>query len=425
MIQTRLLRAALGWLLALAVVAGAGESAAQISIVTEVPDESPRPLNPEIINKEDCELTTVTTTFSGLRNGETVQVWVSESQDCTLVTNRTMDGSQCFDTGIRISGTSNANNTVAEIELREVLNAFPDVDECVDETGVQAARQLQIFYMVDVTGTDITNSATSAAYTGFDLVGADPPTLASLTSADETILTADLEDTNDEDDFDGYTIYCELIQAAASPPSDGGGSGGTGTGGSGSGGSGGNGTAGSGGATGSGGTAGSGGTGGIGEGGGGGAASGGSASSTATTTTTSGGSGATGVVPDGSCSRAPTMLVEGEFPSVTLARGNASSDTVQATGLSEGEWACGVAGTDNLENPGVLSNVLCASTAPVTDFFEAYRDAGGLAGGGYCQCSLPGAPKEPSEPMIPWMLLTGLAGSLRLRRPGARRRRSR
>ena len=106
------------------------------------------------------------------------------------------------------------------------------------------------------------------------------------------------------------------------------------------------------------------------------------------------------------------------MPPTALLRGSSTGTTVDATGRDEGEWACGVAGTDELENPGVLSNILCGVPEPVTDFFEAYRQAGGLAGGGFCQCSLPGADREHD-----WAVWASaaLAFSLLLRRQARER----
>lgn len=89
---------------------------------------------------------------------------------------------------------------------------------------------------------------------------------------------------------------------------------------------------------------------------------------------------------DAGCST-PTLRA-GSRPDESLRRGSTSStaDQVQASGLSDGvSYGCGIAGYDKLENLGKLSNILCGTPGPVLDYFEAYRRAGGRAGGGYCQ----------------------------------------
>jgi hypothetical protein len=47
-------------------------------------------------------------------------------------------------------------------------------------------------------------------------------------------------------------------------------------------------------------------------------------------------------------------------------------------------YTVAVVGRDDYRNYGKLSAIACATPEPVTDFFEAYRDAGGKAGGGFC-----------------------------------------
>ena len=64
---------------------------------------------------------------------------------------------------------------------------------------------------------------------------------------------------------------------------------------------------------------------------------------------------------------------------------NASTLQVEAKGLTNGvTYATAVAAVDTYFNSGNLSSLACATPEPVTGFFEAYRDAGGQAGGGFC-----------------------------------------
>ena len=79
-------------------------------------------------------------------------------------------------------------------------------------------------------------------------------------------------------------------------------------------------------------------------------------------------------------------LVPGKIPTVARkTQTNASTTEAEAGGLENGVlYAVGVSSVDNFNNPGPLSNLDCAIPEPVTGFFEAYRDAGGQGGGGYC-----------------------------------------
>jgi hypothetical protein len=81
-----------------------------------------------------------------------------------------------------------------------------------------------------------------------------------------------------------------------------------------------------------------------------------------------------------------------------------------AAGLVDGvPYNVAVAAEDTYENTGPLSVLGCGVPQPVTGFFKAYRDAGGLGGGGYCSFSMK---REP----LPWVALLGLASCLVFRR---------
>lgn len=83
-----------------------------------------------------------------------------------------------------------------------------------------------------------------------------------------------------------------------------------------------------------------------------------------------------------------SVLNPGEpVPEGTRVRGeaNASSTKAEATGLTNGvRYAVAVASVDDFMNSGNLSALDCGTPEPVTGFYEAYRAAGGEAGGGYC-----------------------------------------
>jgi hypothetical protein len=50
-------------------------------------------------------------------------------------------------------------------------------------------------------------------------------------------------------------------------------------------------------------------------------------------------------------------------------------------------WAVAVAAEDSVNNIGNLSNLACGIPKDIRGFYEAYRQAGGEAGGGYCSFS--------------------------------------
>lgn len=88
----------------------------------------------------------------------------------------------------------------------------------------------------------------------------------------------------------------------------------------------------------------------------------------------------------------------GEQAGKTAARGTADGLT------NDRVYAVGVVAQDIVGNEGVVSNVLCQYPKEVTDFYEAYTDAGGKGGGGFCAF---GYGREAN----PWrgLMLLGLA----------------
>ena len=81
-----------------------------------------------------------------------------------------------------------------------------------------------------------------------------------------------------------------------------------------------------------------------------------------------------------------------------------------ATGLFNNvAYNVAVATTDTYLNVGNISEPTCAVPQPVTGFFEAYRGAGGLGGGGFCSFSRRGDPAV-------LLAVLGLGSCLLLRR---------
>jgi hypothetical protein len=115
------------------------------------------------------------------------------------------------------------------------------------------------------------------------------------------------------------------------------------------------------------------------------------------------------------CAGAPMsqVLVQGGLaPGSSYLCGSAQKTSMggNASGLVDGvPYNIAVAAEDVYENTGPLSVLGCGVPQPVTGFFKAYRDAGGLGGGGYCSFSMK---REP----VPWLALLGIASCLAFRR---------
>jgi hypothetical protein len=110
-------------------------------------------------------------------------------------------------------------------------------------------------------------------------------------------------------------------------------------------------------------------------------------------------------------------LVQGSLPpepEATFRCGNVGSmtETINASNLQDFvQHAVAVAALDRVGNIGVLSDVACATPKPVTGFFEAYRAAGGTAGGGFCALS-----RRPSPATFAGVLAAAFALAARRRR---------
>ena len=114
-----------------------------------------------------------------------------------------------------------------------------------------------------------------------------------------------------------------------------------------------------------------------------------------------------------------TQLKEGERPPGSV-RGSQQYGVTKDSGaygnLQNGVWyACGVAGVDRQGNTGNLSALACARPEPVTDFYEAYVDAGGQGGGGFCAFS-----RNPQRSVLVALGAAALVFAARRRKGAAR-----
>ena len=98
----------------------------------------------------------------------------------------------------------------------------------------------------------------------------------------------------------------------------------------------------------------------------------------------------------------------------------ATNTSYTLTGLTTGhQYAITVAAVDNYGNVGAVGNLGCSTPTPVDDFYMAYTDDGGTAGGGYCALGAVGAPAFGS---VFGFGIAGSAVALARRRRRARRK---
>ena len=97
---------------------------------------------------------------------------------------------------------------------------------------------------------------------------------------------------------------------------------------------------------------------------------------------------------------------------------NAAATELRVDGLTNfTTYSLALAATDTFNNPGTLSAPVCAEPKSTNDFFDQYRTAGGLAGGGYC--GFGGGSAELAGGLLALMTLAGLAAR-RVRHRGRR-----
>ncbi|WP_437985652.1 hypothetical protein [Sorangium sp. So ce117] len=381
-------------LAAAALAGGARQAGATVSISNQVVRTKvtrPDAQNPLWISHEDCvtgndlELTLTLTTPT---SSDSLEVWVTESTDCTQAENR-QPGDYCK----RLPVTPGVDETVVvTLPAKEIAKQLLGADDCeVTSRGSTEAVKMIVYFLRLSSADDSEPEFAKWEQTKVDLQGPKPPTNVQAHSGDGRILVDYKQ--NEADEVLGYYLYCD-DGGQSSPASSGAGAAG---GGGGAAGAGGGAASGGGGAAGAGGGAAGGGDGAAGTGGG----------------TTSGGSSG--------CQS--SLLVPGEIPDSAqrcgsvgrASRGEATENIVNGR-----SYVVGVAAYDQVGNAGPLSAISCATATDVDGFFEQYRDAGGQAGGGFCSIEGPvGAGRWAAAPLA--AVAAGAALGL-LRRSRRRRR---
>ena len=114
-----------------------------------------------------------------------------------------------------------------------------------------------------------------------------------------------------------------------------------------------------------------------------------------------------------------TSLIAGQRPPGSVRASpqyGVTKDSGAYEDLENGVWyACAVAGVDAQGNYGNLSELACGRPQPVTDFYEAYVNAGGEGGGGFCAFS-----RAPHRSALALLAATALMLAARRRKGAAR-----
>jgi hypothetical protein len=305
--------------------------------------------------------------LTGLNSGEqaanSLQVWVSESVDCSSANNR-LNTPQCW--LVYYEPTVARNNTLI-INPRDVIDGNRSIsidnfrsstrDDSICSNPARLIARSLTFYILYFSAGDTVSASFTWTQTAQDLAAPPAPDNVTVGPGDEHLFFEwDIESASEDVDTLGFVFYCvpEGTMATEEPISNG--TGGDGTGGD---------TA-----TGGDGTGGDG-TGGDGTGG-----------DTAT--------GGLGGAPAQDCGQ--NVVIDGEFATAeainyecgrVLGR---SSRRGQADDVANNvNYAVAVAAIDNVGNSGRLKVFnKCLMPQEVTTFYEGYDQAGGKGGGGFC-----------------------------------------
>lgn len=317
-----------------------------------------------IINREECldedSYFRFNLSVTGWDLNESLEIWGTTSgADCTDYNQRNGATAACIQLKpagqVTRSGQSPQTFTL-EFPAKDLVALAKDTaDDCGATSSDTTQRNVTIHFMLLTSGQFVPSSGLTWTNTKIDLWGPLAPTGINVTSGEGSVELS-IEGTQEA----GSTVvaYCAkggVVETNAETTSessscscfavgDDSGSGGSAT-------------------AGAGGTAGTGGAGGM-AGGGNGGASGGSSG-------------------PNECDPGP--LKEGIVPDVKWVP-CAISTTVKEL-ENNVTYAIAAAYEDNIGNVGPLSPVVCATPAPIEDFFENYNKNGGAAGGGFCSMS--------------------------------------
>jgi hypothetical protein len=331
--------------------------------------------------------------------GSGLEVWAGESGDCSDVTQRSSSASTCWRvyTGVPTSYVSNVPIRVQDIISQRTpsLDALAGTAADCDAAASSATSSVQVtLYFMLIQGTAMQGTGATWS-TKFDLVGPAAPTGVGV-GVGGTMLKV-MWNSNADTDVAGYTFFCDpppgVVPSNVTYFEAGN-------------------QASSGGAGGAGGTA----------------AADANASDAGGAVDTADASSATTV--DGqtnlgtSCNMS-VHLVADQMPKsdiITIYQcGSAGKNDTSLIikGLFDYQtYAVAIASTDAVGNVGRLSTIECGTPQPIVGFYEAYRAAGGTAGGDSCAM----APARPIGGSTPgWLIPLAGVELLSLVRRGRRR----
>jgi len=306
----------------------------------------------DILNRQDC-LNDATVTFSiqirNVSSSAVIELWAGTS--CDNLANRT--GSGGTKTCVQVTaGQSAVTTTSVKARLQSMVMPYSStgVDagttESCDLEPSPGLVPRSLFFVVYNTGTTMSELSPAANPWAFkyDIKAPAPPSNVTAGAGEGSLITT-FTPPSGETNLLRYRFYCSLATTAAAQDASG---------------------------------------------------TGGTTSTDATDTTDTAGTTAAGGASDTPSDEEDDpncrsdILVPGEAPPA----GAIDCGTVGAQGARGGEttevlengvnYAVAIATEDDANNIGVLSKLSCGAPQEITGFYEAYRAAGGQAGGGFC-----------------------------------------
>ena len=175
-------------------------------------------VEPFTISRADCVgITTLIITLASPVSSEVLSWWVTTSGDCTLGAQRNGVDKTCYQVGNTFSITQPGPQTLTS---SDIANALPDVDNCVDQSGIIDKRGLDLYLLVNAAGNDLTLGMdafvvddVAPSEIDLDSAGPNPPVNVKANIADDNALLVSFDDPMS--DVDLFYVYCAPAATAA------------------------------------------------------------------------------------------------------------------------------------------------------------------------------------------------------------------